>query len=324
MDLDSLPHAAGGVIPAARARAAGVSASLLAARDAGRLVVVRRGVYVQSAHHKPMSAVDRHRTSAFAVALQRPGVVFAGFTAAVLLGMPIVGRVPSDISVLASGTSGRRRNGVVEIVRRTGAPILTGNGIAVTSLLDTLIEVARTRPLLTALTLLDAALWAPRSGSAGPMTTMGEVRAAFDALLPFPGSRRVTAVLDRATDLAETPLETLSRLRIEELGFPKPELQRSVTRPQGGGTAFLDFAWPEYGVWGEADGDGKYSGRAQSVDEARPMAEIVRAEKARENDVRAVTGWACARWDWDDAWRSGPLCRILLAAGLPQLGGRHG
>jgi hypothetical protein len=320
MDLDSLPHAAGGVIPSAQARAEGVSASLLTARDAGRLVAVRRGIYVQSSRHKAMSSVERHRTGAFAVALQRPGVVLAGFTAAVLLGMPIVGRVPSDISVLASGTSGRRRNGVVEIVRRTGAPILTADGIAVTSLVDTLIEVARTRPLLTALTMLDAALWVPRFGSAGPMTTMGDVRAAFDALRPFPGSRRVTAVLDRATHLAETPLETLSRVRIEELGFPKPELQVPVTRPRGHGTAFLDFAWPAHGVWGEADGGGKYLGSANDDDDARTPADIVRDEKARENDIRAVTRWACGRWEWDEAWKANTLRIILLDAGLPLLG----
>lgn len=317
MDLDSLPRAAGEVIPSARARAAGVSATLLTARDAGRLVAVRRGIYVLSARHEELSPVARHREMAFAVAHQRPGVVFAGFTAAVLSGMPIVGGVPRDVVVLAAGRSGRRRNGVVEIVRRTDAPILTGDGIAVTPVVDTLIEVARTRPLLTALTMTDAALWIARLGTGQPAATIDELRAAFDARLPFPGSRSVAAVLDRASSRAETPLETLSRVRIEEPGFPRPELQLLVNRPRGHGPAFLDFAWPDHGVWGEADGAGKYLGSSADDGDRRSPAEIVRDEKERENDVRSVTKWACGRWEWDAAWKGGPLRRILLQAGLP-------
>ena len=319
MELDSFRRGPGDVIPSARARAAGVAAPLLTARDAGELVAVRRGVYLPSASFEEMSAVQRHRALAFAVAHQRPQVVFAGFTAAVLLGMPVVGGVPDHVVVLAAGASGRRRNGVVEIVRRSSAHALTSDGVTTTSPLETLLEVARTRPLLTALTMVDAALYCPRFGGGAALCTIEELRKAFAAMTPFPGSLRVAAVLDRATHLAETPLETLSRVRIEELGFPTPELQRSVMRPRSGSLAFLDFAWPEHGVWGEADGDGKYLGSSTRDGDRRPAAEIVRDEKARENEVRAATKWACARWDWLEAWKSGPLRDILLEAGLPRL-----
>lgn len=318
MDLDALPRGAGGLIPSARARSIGMSASLLTARDAGELVAVRRGVYVPTGFDE-LPALERHRARAFAVAHQRPGVVFAGFTAAVLLGMPVVGGVPDEIVVLARRTSGRRRNGVVEIVRPRGGHVGTTDGVMTTSRVDTLLEVARTRPLLTALAMVDAALYRPRFGDAGAECTIEELRQAFVAMLPFPGSRRVGVVLDRATHLAETPLETLSRVRIDELGFPQPELQRSVWRPRSRSLAFLDFAWPEYGVWGEADGDGKYLGNARRSGDTRFAAEIVRDEKARENEVRAATSWACARWDWAEAWKSGPLRDILLEAGLPRV-----
>jgi hypothetical protein len=319
MELDSFPRGAGGVIPSARARSAGVSASLLTARDAGELVAVRRGVYLPSASFEEMSAVQRHRALAFAVAHQRPQAVFAGFTAAVLLGMPVVGGVPDHVVVLATRASGRRRNGVVEIVRRGGEHVITSDGAITTSPVDTLLEVARTRPLLTALTMVDAALFRPRFGDDAALCTIEELRQAFAAMMPFPGSRRVAAALERATHLAETPLETLSRVRIEELGFPPPELQRTVMRPRSRSLAFLDFAWPEYGVWGEADGDGKYLGNSRRNGDRRSAAMIVRDEKARENEVRAATRWACARWDWAEAWKSGPLRDILLEAGLPRL-----
>ena len=318
MDLDAFPLGAGGVMPSARSRSAGVSASLLTARDAGELVAVRRGVYLPSARLEGMTAAERHRAQAFAVAHQRPGVVFAGFTAAVLLGMPVVGKVPDHVTVLAKGGSGRRRNGVVEIVRRDAAGVLTPDGVTTTTMIETVLEVARTRPLLTALAMADAALCRPRFGDETARCTIEELQQAFEAMLPFPGSRRVAAVIERATHLAETPLETLSRVRFEELGFPAPVLQWSVKRARSGSDAFLDFAWPEHRVWGEADGDGKYLGNAKRDGDRRSAAEIVRDEKARENEVRAATGWACARWDWSEAWKAGPLRDILLEAGLPR------
>ncbi|UOE44594.1 hypothetical protein [Agromyces larvae] len=317
MDLDSLPRSAGGLITFGRSREIGMAASLLTARDAGDLVAVRRGVYLESSRHARLTHVERHRSQAFAVAEQRPGVVFAGITAAILLGLPVVGRVPDEIVVLAPATSGRRRNGVKEIVRRTAEPDVTADGIATTSLIDTLIEVARTLPVLTALTMVDAALYVPRFDTATAMCTLDELRERFDALLPFPGSRRVSVVIERATHLAETPLETLSRIRIDELGFPQPELQVEVVRPRTGRIAHLDFAWREYGVWGEADGDGKYLGNARRNGDRRSVAEIVHDEKQRENEVRAATKWACARWDWLEAWRTAPLRATLLEAGLP-------
>jgi hypothetical protein len=81
MDLDSLPRGPDGVLPSACARSIGVSASLLAARDAGEVVAVRRGVYVPTGFDE-LPAVEQHRARAFAVAHQRPGVVFAGSTRA--------------------------------------------------------------------------------------------------------------------------------------------------------------------------------------------------------------------------------------------------
>lgn len=320
--LGLLPRGAGGLMTSRRAADVGVSAALLGARDAGELTPVRRGVYLESERLARLSWIEMHRARALAVAEQRPGVVFAGITAAVLTGSPVVGREASDVVVLAASRSGRRRNGVVEIVRRPQAEFMrSADGATVTGLVDTLIEVSRSCPLLTALAMVDAALYVPRFGGE-PYCTIGRLRAAFASMLPFPGSRRVAAVLDRATDRSETPLESLSRHRIEELGFPLPQLQFQVTR-RTGAIAHLDFAWPEHAVWGEADGDGKYLGTARRRGDRRSVAEIVGAEKRREDEVRAATGWRCARWDWGQAWRTHELRDILIEAGLPRSTGRR-
>ncbi len=134
----------------------------------------------------------------------------------------------------------------------------------VTSVEFTLLQLARHAPLVAALTATDAALRVPRFGDAAPLTTLQRLRAEHERLKPYPRSRRADAVLDRATPLADTPLESGSRLLIEELGFATPELQHELWLPELGRRAFLDFYWPEVGVGAEADGRGKYRG-AQEV-----------------------------------------------------------
>lgn len=317
MDLDDFPRGVGGVIASSRANDAGLSASLLTARDKGAVAAVRRGVYLESDRLESASGVELHRVRAHAVAQQRGNVVFAGITAAILSGLPVVGRVPEEIVVLAHGTSGRRRNGVVELVRPRGDVQANSDGIVTTGLVDTLLEVARSHPGLMALTMLDAALHAPRLGVREPRCTIDQLRERAVGLHPFPGCPRVMALLGRATHLAETPLETLSRVRFDEIGFPAPQLQLAVGRQRDEARAYLDFAWPEHGVWGEADGVGKYLGGARAHGDPRTAADVVVDEKRREDDVRAATGWTCARWGWQEAWQTAPLRRVLLQAGLP-------
>jgi len=216
------------VIASNRANDAGLSASLLTARDRGEVAAVRRGVYLESDRLASMSGLELHRVRAHAVAQQRHQVVFAGITAAILSGLPVVGRVPDGIVVLSRSSSGRRRNGVVEIVRPEGEVAATSAGLVTTCLVDTLIEVARTQPRLMALTMLDAALHVPRFGGREPRCTIAQLRERAAHLFPFPGSRRVMALLDRATHLAETPLETLSRVRFDEIGFPRVLLEAGL------------------------------------------------------------------------------------------------
>lgn len=264
-----------------------------------------------------MTAVDRYRATVLAAGHQRRQPVFAGFSAAVLWGLPVVRPIPAEVYLLAAGASGRRRNGVVEFARRDGIQLDEYNGLALTSLPDTLIDVARTMPMMTAMVMVDAALHRARFSDVPPLCTEEELIAVYARRLPFPGSARVLAVLQRCTTLVESVLETVSRMHAEQLGFPEPVLQYPVVLPRSGRTVYLDLAWPKYGVWGEADGDGKYLGNALSTGDTRTVAQIVLAEKRRENEVRAVTGWNCGRWDWDEGTRLPLLRAILLEAGLP-------
>jgi len=305
------PTDSAGLITARDAKAVGEQRSLLSAHRSGAVVRLRRGIYVHAARQVEQRALDRYRDEVLAVGRQRRSAIFAGMTAAVLHGLPVVG-VPAEVVLLAPGHSGRRRNGVVELARRGVEEIVREDGRQITSIPETIIEVARTATMLEALVIADAALRRPRFGTREPRCTSSELFEAFHRRLPFPRSLRVAAVLDRATPDADSPLETLSRLRIEELGFPPPVLQLPVHRPGRAAASYLDFAWPEHGVWGEADGATKY--RATD-DVVRPQQLL--EEKRREDELRAVTGWRCARWSWRDAWDRRPLRDILIRAGLP-------
>ena len=102
-------------------------------------------------------------------------------------------------------------------------------------------------------------------------------------------------------------METLSRLTIEECGFPEPVLQYPIQSPVSGRIYRLDMYWPEFDIGGEADGAIKYR---------EGGAEAILAEKRREDSIRGSVR-SFVRWGWTDAWAREPLRRSLLDAGLP-------
>jgi hypothetical protein len=101
---------------------------------------------------------------------------------------------------------------------------------------------------------------------------------------------------------AQTPLESLSRLRLVHAGLPEPELQVAHYDDLGL-IGFDDMTWPEWRVIGEADGALKYASRDDLL-----------AEKAREDRLRR-RGFVVVRWTWDEMWREPArlAARILRA-----------
>lgn len=307
-----------GLVLARDLRAAGREAELYAAVRAGSLERVRRGAYrvpdpAESSMPATKVAALRYRAAvhAAAEALARP--VFTGHSAAVLAGLPIVGPWPSHVVVMSRDGVGNRRPGVVSVARPAVLDVVVTDGCATTSIEFTLIQLAKHASLAAALVATDAALHVPRPADSGePLTTLDALRAEHERLGRYPGCLRVEAVLARATTGSESPLETMSRLVIEEFGFPIPVLQHRMWLEGLGRYADLDFFWPEYEVAAEADGDGKYLGPGDIAAAAKT---VVR-EKQREDAIRrAVRGFA--RWDWSEMWSREPVRARLITAGLP-------
>ena len=301
------------LITFADAEEAGTASRLIRAHQAGSLIRIARGAYVSAAVLQDGSPAERearrYRLMVLAAARRLRAPIFTGHSALALLGLPIVGSWPEDVYVLANRPHGTRRRGVVTVARRTEVPVNAVDGVAITSVEYSLIQVARRAPLLPALAAANAACFVPRFGGVPPLTTIEALWTEHERLMPYQGSRRVVRTLLRVTTKSESVLETVSDVAIESAGLVFPTKQAALTLPSGR-TVYLDYLWEEEGIGGEADGDSKY----RSGDGA----EQVIAEKWREDEVRDAVR-RLVRWGWQAAWQRTPLAAKLLRAGVPRV-----
>ncbi|GAA1769957.1 hypothetical protein [Agromyces humatus] len=340
--MHAFPHTESGFILARDVRAVGQEAGLRAAVAAGEMVRTRRGVYrdatvARSEEARSERDALRYRADVLAAVEVLLAPTFTSFSAIALHGLPIFGRWPRDAYVLSGSSTGHRRKGLIAVASLRAAPGTTVvGGIRCTTVEYSLIQLCRHATLAAALTAVDAAVHTPRFGRARPLTTISRLRAEHRRLLPYHGSQRTEAVLGRATTEADTPLETVSRLVIEELGFAAPDLQHRLWLPELKQEAFIDFHWPDVSAGAEADGGGKYlapalaaagrwspPGDGQRADPevaataAREAAAAVIKEKERENAVRRQLR-AFDRWNWAETMARTPLAHRLMAMGVPR------
>ncbi|MBX9640196.1 MAG: hypothetical protein K2X97_10830, partial [Mycobacteriaceae bacterium] len=127
--------------------------------------------------------------------------------------------------------------------RRDGAPLTVVDGRPATTPAWTAIEVARGLRRPRALATLDAAL---RSGTCG----RDELRRVLKQHSRRRGVVAARELLELASPLAESPMESETRLVMLDGGLPPPVLQYEIVDTQGC-LRRLDFAWPELRVAAE-------------------------------------------------------------------------
>ncbi|WP_125077968.1 DUF559 domain-containing protein [Mycobacterium sp. P7213] len=153
---------------------------------------------------------------------------------------------PVDLHVLNPPDQQLRSADGLVVHRREGAPLSEVAGRPATTPEWTAIEVARTLRRPRALATLDAAL---RSGTCTRRTLQ---RAAIRQA----GRRGIVAVrelLQLADPLAESAMESESRLMMVDGGVPTPVLQHQIV-DRDNRIWRVDFAWPEQRVAVEYDG----------------------------------------------------------------------
>ncbi|WP_146240593.1 hypothetical protein [Curtobacterium sp. MCPF17_011] len=263
----------------------------------GELVRVTHGAAVDATAWERASVRERQRLVLEAVVTTvGEWRALSHRSAGLLWGLPDVDRPDPRVHVTDPliGTTHSGRRVVRHAAPLESAAVSTVDGHRVTSLLRTVVDLARSTSYENVVAVLDHVLHER-------LLDIDTLRRAF-ADWPTPrGITRARRALRFADPLAESPGESVSRVRLDEDGFAPPVLQQSFGRFR------VDFWWPRYGVVGEFDGMTKYD---------EPGA--VRDEKARQSalllrhDVRTVV-----RWGWVEVRTPGRLQALLRGAGLP-------
>lgn len=281
---------------------------------AGGLARLRRGMYATTAEWQSFDASQRYRALVYAIASTRrvPAVV-SHQSAAVLWSIPVLGEWPQEVHFLTErATGGRSDPGVRKhAVGLETAHAVVVNGIAVTDVARTIIDLAATSDFVTGVVAADFAIHRARFGTRQPLTTKHQLLETWESMLPFRGSARALRVIEFSSEDSGSVAESISRVNILLCGFPAPVLQKAVT--VDGRTDYLDFWFEDADIGGECDGKVKYFD--ERMLKGRSSAEVVYDEKLREDRIRrVVTGFI--RWDYATAADRYRLRHRLLSAGL--------
>lgn len=167
--------------------------------------------------------------------------------------------------------------------------IVVVDGLLVTSVARTVVDLARTTPLDRAVVPADQAL-------RKRMVTRADLQDAVERSAHRRGNTAARRLVAFADECSESPGESRSRVAIARAGLPPPVLQQEIYSAAGVYIGRVDFWWAEYDTVGEFDGAVKYG---RSLKPGQDPGEVVFAEKRREDALRrVVTG--VARWVWDE------------------------
>jgi hypothetical protein len=314
---------------------------------AGQLVRIRPGVFVQPGHWNGAYPRERHLAAAWGIALTARHVpVFCRETALLFHDLPL-GRTPDTVRLRAFSSGAARRRSWsqprasswpvpgeqrISVPRAWAGPpvqprrderLNLRDGVAL-DVEDLRFCLADTLPRLStgdAVIVADALLSGLRSShdaglvrSATPWSR-ADLAALSGLCVSHRARRRFEWIVDHADGRSESPGESLSRVRMHELGFRRPELQHEVLDARGRSLGVLDFWWPDLRLAGEFDGWGKYTDARSYSGRDRDtvfLEEKRRAERIQEQGIRFV------RWMWDDLQHPARFAERLQRAGVPR------
>jgi hypothetical protein len=279
----------------------------------GKLVALRRGAFVESRLWAETSKRDQHllRARAVVAATGRP-VALCGISAAAAWGMPIAGEWPIEVSVLDAWKGGGRSEPGVRSTSAgfASARIETLNGLPVTSLARTALDVARLHSFADAVGSVDWALWRRNEMA----ISSAELFEELSLLAPRTGRRHLARITGFGTSLSDSFEESRGRAIIHLLGFAQPELQVEFRDSQG--LMMPDYFWRSVRQAAEFDGKSKYT-RDQFT--GGDPGEVVWREKKREDRLRKLV-LGVTRILTSDVSHPPRLARLLLEAGVPRGG----
>lgn len=286
----------------------------------GELARVRRGAYARDrTSPKADDSYDlrtpHRRLIAATEAQLHPRAVLSHGSAAAVWGLPLFPGMVRHVHVTRDRRGGGVRRSVVFV---HGSPIrdddrVVVDGLVVTTLARTAVDLGRTLTYDQAVAVADAAA----AGGADPL----RLAESLDQAGRWYGAPQARRAIGFADPRSESVGESFSRIRLDDLGLPPPDLQFEVFDELGHLLGRSDFAWPELRTLGEFDGRVKY-GRLRRPGET--VEEAVHREKLREDALRDHD-WQVVRWIWEDLSRPEVIddrLRRAFARGAVRLPGR--
>jgi putative AbiEi antitoxin of type IV toxin-antitoxin system len=264
--------------------------------ETGQWVALRRGFYVEAAAI-PTFGQSRLETAA-ALGAMNEGAAASHWSAAGLNDVQTLVAMRT-VWVTRPPTSGNGCHLLPGVIERAASlpshHVTMVDGLPTTTIARTVIDIARMSTLEGAVVSMDSAL---RLG----LTSIEELAAVARECRTWPGAAGAMGALRLANALAQSPLETVSRIAMFRMHLPEPELQAPFYDAEGL-IGYTDFYWKKHRTVGEADGRMKYGDPQALWDEKR------REDRLREAGVQVV------RWSFDDMkYRPKSVHQRILAA----------
>lgn len=254
---------------------------------------IRRGAYVFADEWKALDAVGRHRVRARAVQRSLGSkIALSHVSGLVAHGIDLWGVDLARVHVTRLDGAGRPLEGDVvhhlgvvrddEIETRDGLRTLPAVRCALEACLQASDEVAQC--------LLDAGLRAEAF-------TKEELEAEYERMDQWPFSHPLGAAVAHADSRSGSIGESRCLWLFRAGGLPRPELQVPVHRADGSLVGIVDWAWPQFRLFGEFDGRVKYG---KHLRPGQTPGDAVFAEKRREDEIREITDYGFVRVTWVD------------------------
>jgi hypothetical protein len=302
-------------------RAFGGDLRLRRAAERGQLHRIGWGRYTHTAIWDDLDRDQRYALTVRAASLSRSLTLpLSHQSAAVLWRLPLLVPWPSAVHFLTErATGGRSDPGVRKhAVGFDDTDVEMLDGVLVTSVARTVIELATVVDIRSAVAAADRSLAVDRTGRIAPLTDRATLLDTWERMLPFRGSVRARTVIEFATPLSGSPDESASRVTIALAGLPDPELQHPFVIDDR--EVLTDFFWLKQRGVGESDGKVKYYDPMMRA--GLSPTDVVYQEKLREDAIRRqVDGFV--RWDHATGMSvprlTARLAHLGLSPGRPRL-----
>ncbi|MGW6378743.1 type IV toxin-antitoxin system AbiEi family antitoxin domain-containing protein [Rhodococcus sp. NPDC055112] len=267
---------------------------------------LRPGSFTDRGQFDALDAVGQHRMLAESMILaSSSNAVLSHQSAAVIHGLELWNTPLLRVHLTRDRRTGGRTSAVrhVHSAPLDASEVIEVDGLRVTSLARTILDLARTLPFEQVLVVGDHALHST------PLSS-DDLGAAVASIAGRPGSAVARRVLGLLDGRSESVGESRSRALFLRHQLPLPEPQPNLYAAGGAHLGRVDFLLEELGVVGEFDGLSKYG---RLVPDGQTPADVVCAEKLREDAIRAE-GWEVVRWTWNDLATPPKLIRRVLDA----------